>query len=243
MTLDLNTIVLIFIRSMAFTIPLPIGTALADYLKRGVLAVVLTFVAALYYSDLSLPAFSAASIFSNILLGIVMSAPCILTIEAASYFAELIDSGRGVQFSAFYDQVSGGQNSLLSIYSKYLIIAVLLAGGMGEAYLTFFLRSFGNELNFNAANLVQVGSRWGLLMVQYLGSCFLAYLPLGLLFILSDWGISVVGKILPSLKLNQESFLIKSVAVFILMIIIFENWGIAELLLKLARPLKEFFSF
>ncbi len=243
MTFDLNGILLIFVRSLAFTIPLPIGTTLADYLKRGVLATVLTFITVLYYGDLSLPALGAASIFSNILLGLIMSAPCVLTIEAASYFAELIDSGRGVQFSAFYDQVSGGQNSLLSVYSKYLVIAVLLAGGMGEAYITFFLRSFGTELNFNAANLVQVGSRWGLLMVQYLGNCFLAYIPLGLLFILSDWGISIVGKILPSLKLNQESFLIKSIAVFLLMIVIFENWGIGELLQKIARPLVEFFTF
>ena len=61
------------------------------------------------------------------------------------------------------------------------------------------------------------------------------------LFILSDWGVSLIGKILPSLKLNQESFLIKSLAAFILMIIIFENWGLSEVVLRMAKPLEGLF--
>ncbi|MGI6525731.1 MAG: flagellar biosynthetic protein FliR [Bdellovibrionota bacterium] len=230
---------LLFMRASALAAFLPLGSGVGGIVKKSTLALFLTLLSIpVFNSNEVIGDLSALNVFLEVVLGSIMALPVMLSIEVATFLTELLDTGRGQQMAAIYDPLSNTQRSILSVYARNLLITLFLIGGVGDNLLIFFISTVSiyapGKIGF--ADFLQYSPQLLHDIIVYLNNCFLIYLPFGVLFLVCDWGFAIIGKILPTFNLSQEGFLIKSIALFTLLILLFENWNLQEGIQAAAQP-------
>lgn len=216
----LQTLVPIFIRALGVFAFLPFGSDLSGVLQKFTLALALSI-----FVILKAPFFPAADLIAlpfEFLIGICLVIPALLMIELAAMFGELFDVGRGQTIAQVYDPLSFTQASLMSQFSRYFIIALLLVSGLLEKIWCAFDASFEvvKPGGYPLSALPQLGAALLAIEFQFLKGMFSAFLPIGLGFLTIEFCFGIVAKALPQVNLPSEPFQVKALFSFLFLLVI-----------------------
>lgn len=224
----------IFCRALGLFAFLPFGSELTGVALRFVLAAGL---AVIFGTNLQTSDFVVHGLLIEFLIGILISLPLILILNLAESFGELIDNGRGQTIAQNYDPISNNSISHLAIFSKNFVLAYLFIAGNLDLNIAAFKESLSLVPIYKYANL----------NFQILGSKLLVYLTAsldGLLstsliflatFLLIEFAIGIIGKLVPNVSLTTENYLCKSFAAFMLILMLL-GFKLETGLFELARP-------
>jgi len=228
---------LLFLRALALLAPLPFGGAFASLLTKTACAALLAYIAA--------PAFGAApivtcrAVLSELLIGALLALPCALAVETAALFADLMETGRGANFSLLYDPLSQGQGSQLAVLARSWSAALLLTSGMAHGLIAAFAEAARLLPPGSGAHSLLLRDR-GLQLIEtaalYLTGATWFYLPCALVFLVVDSCIGAAARLSPRLGLSQEALPLKTYAA-ILVLLALNAAGAGDALVECSRPL------
>ena len=206
----------VFLRAIGLVAILPLGDGIM-LVTRTALALGLTLLYAghVTVSPSGLTPFGAVF---ELLLGAVIGLPAALVTECVAMYGELVDNGRGQNQANVYDPLNNQTVSYLALIGKHFAWYALLALGILPSIVASFVESFsaiptgGGELIVNAAMRVIV------YCAEILGTTFVLFLPCAVLFLLVEIAAGCVSKVSTRAGLSGESFLVKTGAVFLLLL-------------------------
>ncbi|MCB0330292.1 MAG: flagellar biosynthetic protein FliR [Bdellovibrionales bacterium] len=193
---------------------LPGGLTVFSLSNRVGVAIVLTLA-----FSLSLPQSSGieAGIFTYLLefvLGALIALPFSLLIKSFWMFAALLEQGRGQNLGGMYGASFGEEGEgQLGVLFEFGLIALLFSSGLLIHIVEVLLLSIDScppgTVSFGA-HWISFGSLFGEYVFKMLLFGFSLFLPVGMVYILSDLAVGLVGKLVPSLPLFAEMFVVKS---------------------------------
>lgn len=202
-----GAILLPFARAFGLTLLVPIAW---NVIGLG-LRMSISFCMAIFVSDGILevsPTFGA--ILSEIVLGMVLSLPLFVLINAGLMLGELSDTARGQSIGSLYNPTieseasSMGQLIQSALWAKLSVLLIFPA--LMSSYVTSFKNLpvadsiLQNSLAFNL--LVQI--------TKLLQAGFAVLMPLLVVLVILELLLGLVPRLVPNLNLTQEGFILKS---------------------------------
>ncbi|NLF24902.1 MAG: flagellar biosynthetic protein FliR [Deltaproteobacteria bacterium] len=215
-----------FFRSLGVLALLPFGSVLESCLRRVMFALVLGALLASFAGGSSSDGLVALS--ANFLVGVLVGLPFAIAVEAGGMLGELFDSGRGQNLASFYDPLSDIQQSQLAVCSKLMVWATLLISGALERVVLTLKQSFAilpcsEDL---LTRLPEIGMRLLIVLDFAFTGTVALFLPLALVFLLSDCLVGGLSKILPGANFYGDSFQLKSyVGLLLLVVLVHDDWS------------------
>lgn len=154
------------------------------------------------------------------MIGLIISLPAAMTVDAVRSLGELFDNQRGVSFATFYDPNMNQNASVMSHLAGNFSLVLILSGGILESILMSLNSSF--ELfpiyTFKLELLPVIAVNMVYFISFICAGMFKAFLLCALLFVLVDVASVFLSKVLNQTGLNNEVFLAKTVLGFLLLI-------------------------
>ncbi len=188
-----------FATALGFLLLLPIGEGIIGYFRKLGAAVCLTCLSLRYAEPLPKDAFLSVWVATQFLAGFAASFSLYILLAIYELWGEFFDFARGQTIAHAYApdlEVNGAPMGQL--LKHFGIIYVLLSGIFDRALLVC-LQNSGGDIS-SAISVSQEILQFG----------FVAMLPLAWLFLLIDGTGAVVSKLIPSLSLSAELFLLKT---------------------------------
>lgn len=153
-------------------------------------------------------------------VGLFVGLPVSIFVSLASMCGELFDSGRGQTMGSIYDPFSYVSLSLTSGLCRYLLWALFLAHSLLSVLFSQLAESYRllppGTLSVGTFSLL--GYTLLLSIGKMIGLCFFYYLPLGVIFLLVDIGIALISRILPHGNIQGESYFLKNLCAYFVLI-------------------------
>lgn len=163
------------------------------------------------------------------LSGMISALPFVVVLGFGEMFGELFDTQRGQNFSSIYDpihQSSGSQSSHL--IKTYLTIRLVVGNSLGEGIALVAGSSSSGRVSFG-----EWCSHIGMQLTYFLSAvgreCLLLFLPVAATLLFVDFGIAVLGKLLPQVSLVPESFAVKAFLGFALLLTLLSSGAVESL--------------
>lgn len=166
---------------------------------------------------------SVVSIYTfplEFILGFILGSPILLLVYCCSMFGALFDLGRGQSIAQIYDPITASSPSTSALLFQYSAIGLLLAGDVmvtGVATLNQSLELIRDPMMILERENVSVFSN---LLGLSIMSALTFFIPIGLAFFVVEIMIGYLGQAIPKLSLMSDSFQLKSLAGFLLLILL-----------------------
>ncbi len=225
----------IFLRIMGAMILLPFSHSLSNIGKIFAFSFCLSFF--FISSFTGTVDFSWSNLIFEFGIGLLISIPSAITIDAIKSLGELFDNQRGVSFAAVYDPNTNLQSSVMSHLSSNFCTVILISAGLLEnilvaiksSILIFPLYSFSaSSLSGTAINVIS-------LISHFCSAMFQAFLLCALVFVLVDIASVFLSKVLNQTGLNSEVFLVKTLLGFLILFFLL-NADLSYSLMSMAGP-------
>ena len=238
----LRAIPAIFMRVLGMISLLPLGTSAFHFNRHLLLALAISVFLAPSY-----PISEACSIYQlciEFALGVVMTLPCSLMLDATQMFGNLIDTGRGQNLSVIYDPVKGNSSNALGILFSNYTFALLVTGGLftiivSAADQSLVIMPIAKLTHINFGSQGQVILQ---IIAQIISATFSFFLILAVLYVLIDCGILLLGRVLIFHGFVSETFQLKSFSVFVVLVLLIEL-DLGRVLLDVSLPRPELVRF
>lgn len=166
--------------------------------------------------------FSFWGLAGEFLIGIIIAVPTAIVLECAAIWGELLDWGRGQTMANLIDPLTHRSTAPTAMLLHWAIwIYVITAGGL-ELVLNGFAQSFQLVPAFalEVSMLPGIGQRLLVLIGQQLSGVFGIFLPLACIYLLVDFCVGILSKLLPQVSFTHESFISKSALALIFLCIV-----------------------
>lgn len=198
---------------------LPFGKSANDYFIRVIFSLSISMALS---KIVSISQVGILECFFEVIFGLLLSLPIVFLIETLSLVGEYFDVGRGLNIGSFYDPFFA---SNISVSAKFLRLAtwvlILFSGGL-RIFVNLIYRSYEvfepiSSLNdlLKLESLINNLPVFIKLLSEILINAFYLALPFLIIYLIIDIFVSFFGKIIPSLQIQQESFLVKTLTIFI----------------------------
>ncbi|MCB0335662.1 MAG: flagellar biosynthetic protein FliR [Bdellovibrionales bacterium] len=162
------------------------------------------------------------SLWLEPIVGVLLAIPLFIVLEIAGSLGELIDQGRGQTIGSFYDPTLGLPQSTLSRLFRWGTWACILQSGIVEVSLGHLWCSLQvldtSQLAMEAVAHLSFAALQFALDLLALGFSF--FLPFCCLFLLIDILVGMLGKLAPQISLQAESFQLKTLLSFGIVIVL-----------------------
>ncbi len=168
---------------------------------------------------------NALSIAQEFVIGWLLGLPIALLVDVANMSGELIDSGRGQTIGLFYNPQTSQVDSLTGMFFSNGLLALLFISGIGD----HLIHAFGESLvlippgSVNINTIVPAAQKLLSLTVSLLASLMISVAGFMIIFLAIEASVGYVGKIVPQLSLQTESFLAKTVVTIIIFCLIMNS--------------------
>lgn len=210
-----NYFVPVFFRALGIVAFLPLGLDMSGLMKKFTLACGLS----LYVMNAShqLATLEWQALPLEFLIGLVIAFPALMLVEAGGMFGELFEVGRGQNIAQLYDPLSFTQSAIMAQFGRYFVIATIVAAGLLERTLFAFEKTLQiiPPTTFASTGLQRLAMDLISLEANYICGMFQSFLPIALTFWVVDVSMGLIGKALPQVGLQSESFQIKSLLGFL----------------------------
>jgi len=171
------------------------------------------------------------------LTGLLLSLPAALFVSAGGMLGEFFDIGRGQNVVELYDPLHEGVQSLCGQAFRSLFWVLLLSTGLLPGLLAGFSQSLAvmKPAGLLSGDSQAAGGQIIRLMVVGMNRVLSALLPLAAAFFMVDAAACFLGKALPQINLQSETFLARSLLGILVIVAFFES-GAAEFLMGAADP-------
>lgn len=207
-----------FIRILGCLIILPFAHSISNIGKMFVFSFGLT----LFFvtGNVQAAEYSSINILTEFLIGIVISLPIALTVDAVRSLGELFDSQRGLSFASSYDPNVNVQASVSSHLTSNYCITALIGAGILENLLFTIKKSFAliPLYSMNVAEMSDIAVNVIYFISFVCGAMFQSFLLCALIFMLVDVGSLFLSKALNQSAFHQEIFLVKSLLGLLLVV-------------------------
>jgi type III secretory pathway component EscT len=197
-----------FARAQGAMLLLPIGEGLISvFALRTILALFMTYACGIESSE----SLSLHALIVEVIIGVCLTLPLALVVNAASSLGEVFDTGRGQNIASLLDPLHETFESSTALILRTLVFAQLLMLGVLEDLFGIYRESFtllsSAVIHFNHEGLIDL-----LEFCQWIftGS-FSLCLPWLLIFLLIEVFLCFVSRALPQVSLSGESFQLKSI--------------------------------
>ena len=157
---------------------------------------------------------------AEFLLGLILALPALMVVVVAEMLGELYDFARGQTLAAAYDPtLAQSISSSAQLFRQVAALCLLTAPGLG---LT--LGSYFHSLDYlpNANLLFSESETVGAWAIRYiclwLAVAAQTALPVTLIFLSIDLALGFIARILPSLSVSTEGFVLKSALGLVLLL-------------------------
>lgn len=224
----------LFLRTIGLMVALPFSFDAVSTGQRIFFAVGLTFIIGVDPEHVAAPSLWWLLEF---FIGFIVAMPVALVVAGAAHVGEFFDLGRGETIGSLMDPLSGSQTSnsalLLRSYSwlKLLVLGILPLLVLGLWRSAQVLPPGMN----NGQTLVLLGEGMLIVVTTLLATGFDYALPTATVFLMVDIAVGFLSKVVPNVSLNNESFLVKSILGFMVLLAV-DQMDIDHSLFHLAEP-------
>ena len=212
---------LLFCRAFGFSLFLPLGKGLSDLFVKIAFALVIAFSLSVVSPEIK--EFSIGLIFFEILFGVLLSLPLVISLDCLSAIPEFFDTARGMNIAQVYDPSYEAERSICSTIFRQAIWVYFLWQGLFIVLLKVLFQSYQVIAPWQLLNFLELSSKLSGIFVNFLyhilstlSATFILSLPFILLCLFIDIFFGFMAKLLPNIQMQQESFFIKSIfAVFL----------------------------
>jgi flagellar biosynthesis protein FliR len=222
-------------RALPIALLVPLGHDLVSINMRLTLACVLTMAA---FPSVQSSEVTCLILLQQLALGLLLSLPFILVVTLFEMTGELFDVGRGQMMANLIDPFHD-QTAPLAKLAHIGVGAFLIWQGALLELVIHFVSSFAQYPPGTHIELTQLGGLLLRLVLYVLSLLALFSLPLLFMFLLVELAAALAGRVVPGAKLSGESFLLKSIALTLTLLIALTT-GALETLGELFRNLIAF---
>lgn len=175
-------------------------------------------------------------------IGFTITMPVAIVVASSAHVGEFFDLGRGETIGSLLDPLSGSQtsNSALLIRSyiwlKLLVLGILPLLVLGLWKSTILIPpglQTGSALHGQVMGTLGEGML--MLLTTLLATGFDYALPTAAVFLMVEISVGFLSKVLPNVSLSNESFLVKSVFGFLVLLAV-DQMEIGQSLFNLSEP-------